>query len=258
MSVIEVAVRMAQRTVIACVRGYHRLDIAVREPFPEEPCLVVANHGFGTVADLSAWAALAAIQECTDRPVTSLMHDFAWTIGFGPVAELAGAVPAGHGAASAAFERGNHVLVFPGGDREAAKPWRRRNEVEFHGRSGFARLAIESGVPVVPIATAGAGESLVVLSDGRGLPSRLRLSRLMHTDVLPITVSVPWGLTVGLAMYLPYLPAPTKLDTVVLAAMRPAPGEDAAAFAARVHRAMQDEMDGLTAGRVPVLGRARP
>ena len=255
MSTRDAAVATARRACIAAVRTYNRLSISVLEPVPEQPCLFVANHGFGSVSDLNVWATQDAIGRCTQLPVTSLMHSFAWTVGFGPVAERAGAMPAGPEAAIEAFRRGNHVLVFPGGDREAAKPWSRRNQVEFHGRAGFARLAISQEVPVVPIVTAGAGESLLVLADGRGLPQRLGLRGFLHSDVLPVTISVPWGLSIGLGMYLPYLPAPTKLDTVVLGSMRPEPGEGAEAFAERVRLAMQAQLDRLTTDRVPVLGR---
>jgi hypothetical protein len=36
-------------------------------------------------------------------------------------------------------------------------------------------LAVEAGVPFVPVVTAGAGQSLLVLSDGRRLARALRL-----------------------------------------------------------------------------------
>lgn len=42
---------------------------------------------------------------------------------------------------------------------DAAKSWRDRNGICFAGRTGFARIAIEHGVPIVPVVTAGAGET---------------------------------------------------------------------------------------------------
>lgn len=71
---------------------------------------------------------------------------------------------------------------------------------------------------------------------------------------VPVSVSIPWGLSVGVAGMLPYLPLPTKLATAVLPAMRPLPDETAEAFAARVEQAMQLRLDELVANRTPVIG----
>jgi 1-acyl-sn-glycerol-3-phosphate acyltransferase len=119
----------------------------------------------------------------------------------------------------------------------------------FGGRSGYARLAIERGVPIVPIVTAGAGESLLVISDGRELAQRLGISQRFRLKALPVSLTFPWGLNLGLAGLAPYLPLPSKLVTAVLPAMYPEDGEDVAAFAGRVEAAMQQRMDELVATR---------
>lgn len=71
---------------------------------------------------------------------------------------------------------------------------------------------------------------------------------------MPVSVCVPWGLNIGVAGMLPYVPLPTKLITVVMAPMRPHPGESAEDFAARVEAAMQARLDQITANRMPILG----
>jgi 1-acyl-sn-glycerol-3-phosphate acyltransferase len=126
--------------------------------------------------------------------------------------------------------------------------------VNFHGRSGFASIAREAGVPVVPVVTAGAGESLFVATDGARIAAALQLPRLFRYNVAPVSLSIPWGISVGVAGLLPYLPLPTKLETTVLPSMRPGPDQDDDAFAARVQRAMQEAMDAMTADRRPLLG----
>src|SRR5262245_62796236 len=98
-----------------------------------------------------------------------LMHQLAWSVGVGPLLEPAGLRPAGREVALNALRTGVPVLVMPGGDLDGAKPWRERNRVRFQGRSGFARLAQEAGVPIVPIVITGAGDTLVNLSDGAWL-----------------------------------------------------------------------------------------
>ena len=53
---------------------------------------------------------------------------------------------------------------------------------------------------------------------------------------------------------LPYLPLPTKLQTRVLALTNADPGEDAEAYAERIHTAMQDALTEMTSHRRPLLG----
>lgn len=68
-------------------------------------------------------------------------------------------------------------------------------KIVFAGRRGFAQLAVDAGVPIVPVVTAGAGESLLILTDGQRLAPALRLDSLLRVKALPVAISGPWGLT---------------------------------------------------------------
>ena len=237
------------------VRRYSRLEVDLEVQSLSEPVLFVANHGFGGIFDLNVLAVGAALEDLAlERPVTFLTHQLAWTLGVGPLVERLGARPASPASAGEAFAAGQHVAVFPGGDLDAFKSWTHRNEVIFGGRGGFARLAMEHRVPIIPIVTAGGGESVLVLTDGEGLARALRLDRLLRLKALPVTVSVPWGINVGAVGLLPYLPLPTKLHTRVLQPILAGPDEDADSYAERVHSAMQDALTKMTAHRRPLLG----
>ena len=252
---IVTATMALRRLGIDFVRRYHRLGIDTETTTFDRPVLFVANHGFGGIFDLNVFATYAALEQLElDRPVTALTHQLAWTLGVGPLIEPLGARPAGHDSAREAFTEGNHVLVFPGGDVEAAKTWDERNQIIFGGRSGFARLATEHDVPIVPIVTAGAGESLLVISSGERLAKALRLDKLLRVKALPLSVSLPWGVNLGAVGLLPYLPLPTKLDTRVLSPIAAEPGEKPEAYADRVQSAMQHAMDEMTSNRKPLLG----
>jgi 1-acyl-sn-glycerol-3-phosphate acyltransferase len=238
--------RFVRQVGIDLVRYYNRLDVRVDEPLPDRPCLIVGNHGFGGIFDLNVLAVLGILDQlATDRPVTALTHQLAWTLRVGPLLQTFGSRPASRDSALKAFASGHHVLVFPGGDVEASRSFRHRNRVTFAGRAGFAKLALEADVPIVPVVTAGAGNTLFVLTDGQPLARRLGLDRLLRYKALPISISIPWGLNVGLVGLLPYLPLPAKLRSVVLSPMHPNSGEDAAAFAARVEATMQSALDEL-------------
>lgn len=238
-----------QRLCIEWVRRCHRLDLTGDLTAPEAPVLFVANHGFGGVFDLNVFAVLAAFDTMAlDRPVTILTHQLAWTLKVGRLLEPLGARPASRTTALKAVAEGHHVLALPGGDLDAFKDHRDRHRIVFGERTGFASLAMEAGVPLVPIVTAGAGDSLLVLSDGQRLARALRLDRTLRLKALPVSLSVPWGLNVGVVGLLPYLPLPVKISTRVLPAMTARPGETAQEFAGRVEAAMQETLTRLAAG----------
>jgi len=257
--VVDDAIAVAMSAISSAagdfVRRYHRLDIDAQIPAPRDPVLFVANHGFGGVVDLNVFAVRATLEALDlDRPVTILTHQLAWTLGVGRLLEPLGARPASRDSAAEAFADGQHVLVFPGGDKDAAKTFEQRNRVVFDGRHGFAQLAIEHQVPIVPVVTAGAGESLLVLASGERLARVLKLDKIFRVKTLPVSVSVPWGLNIGAVGMLPYVPLPTKLVTRVLPPMEAHDGEGAQEFAGRVEEAMQDALTALTEHRRPLLG----
>lgn len=63
------------------------------------------------------------------------------------------------------FGRGEAVLVFPGGGREVFKHRNEKYELVWKERVGFARLAIEHGVPIVPFASVGVEDMFEIVLD---------------------------------------------------------------------------------------------
>jgi 1-acyl-sn-glycerol-3-phosphate acyltransferase len=243
---LRAAAELLVRAGVAWVQRYHRLTVEIEAPSPNEPVLFVGNHGFGGVVDVNVYSALAALGELhRSRPLTLLAHQLAWFLKAGPLLEAAGAVPASREGAVTALDAGNDVLVFPGGDIEAMKPWPQRHRVLFEERSGFAALAIERGVPIVPVVTSGAGHTAIVLSDGRWLARMLSIDRRARQRTLPISIAAPYGLSIGLAGILPYVPFPARLRTAVLAPILPSSDDTPEALAGRTQATMQQAMDRL-------------
>jgi 1-acyl-sn-glycerol-3-phosphate acyltransferase len=60
---------------------------------------------------------------------------------------------------------GESILVFPGGGREVFKHKGEKYRLLWKERMGFARLAIEFGYPIVPVAAVGAEECYDILVD---------------------------------------------------------------------------------------------
>jgi len=67
------------------------------------------------------------------------------------------------------FQRGEAVLVFPGGGREVMKRKGEQYALIWKERIGFARLAIEHGVPIVPLASVGVEDMFEIVADAEDL-----------------------------------------------------------------------------------------
>lgn len=230
------------------VRGLARI--------PDGAALYVANHSGGFLSPDTWIFGLAVWRErgLAHVPV-ALAHDVVQAAPIvGPFVRRFGSVPASSGGAHRAFERGEKVLVYPGGDIDAFRPSSQRDDVVFGKRRGYVRLALREGVPIVPVVAAGSHEGWWVVSDGRALAKRLGTHRLLRTDVLPLTLSLPWGLTFGAP---PYVPLPTRIVIEVLEPIAfERAGEEAASDREyvercheRVHGAMQDALRRLAAER---------
>src|SRR5258707_12005983 len=94
-----------------------------------------------------------------------------------------GAVPARQENAVALLERDATVLVYPGGDLDAFKPYRERHVVKFGRRAGFIRTALATGAPIVPVVSVGAHESVYIVTDRRAIAERLPLKKLLRIEV---------------------------------------------------------------------------
>jgi 1-acyl-sn-glycerol-3-phosphate acyltransferase len=155
-----------------------------------------------------------------DRRVYGLMHPQMWKAMPPALAKLAaqiGSVNAHPKMAIAALRRGANVLVYPGGAQDLFRPHALRNRVCFWGNQAFIKLALREKVPIVPVISYGAHDTLMILGDGYALAQQLHawgMPWLFDIDpiVLPIYLGLPWGLAIG---PLPNLPLPVQIYTQV-------------------------------------------
>jgi 1-acyl-sn-glycerol-3-phosphate acyltransferase len=156
-----------------------------------------------------------------------------------------------------AFAVGAPVLVYPGGDVETFRPSWHSHRVEFAGRKGFVRLALDEGVPIVPVVSIGGQETALFLTRGQHLARALRLDRLARVKVLPISIGPPFGVNV---LDLPgRLPLPAKITIEVLPPInlreRFGPHPDVDAVYEHVTSIMQSALNRLADERtMPVVG----
>ena len=186
------------------VRGFDNLPA-------EGPMLLVGNHsGAATPPDLPILFTRWWRERGSDDPIYGLFHSFFINLpGIGKYVRRAGAIEAGHEAAEQVLRNGGNLVVFPGGDHEVFRPWSERNQIDFAGRTGFIKLALRTGVPIVPVVSCGAHETSIVLSRGEKLLKFMPHLRLMRVKVSPIVLGPPFGISLGM----PTLPLPAKITT---------------------------------------------
>ena len=196
---------------------YHRAEVRGLDNIPAEgPVLLVGNHSGGTlISDTFVFAQAFYDHFGPLRRFHQLAHDMVFQIpGVRGSLSRYGTVPASPENMRRALERDAALLVYPGGDHETYRPSWESAEIDFAGRTGFVRLAIEHDVPIVPIVAIGGQETALFLGRGRRFASLLRLDSLLRLKVLPAQIGPPFGVTV---LDLPgRIPLPAKITVRAL------------------------------------------
>ena len=201
----------------ALMNYYFRLDIDGWEKIPDQPSLLIGVHSGGPLT-MDAWTVAMAWWRHfnKDRSLHGTAHDVLMGApGLGTYFRRLGTIVPSRENISAAFEKGDDVILWPGGEVDAYRSWDKRDKAVLGGRTGFIRLAIREGVPIVPVATVGGHDTLFVLSEGRGLAKKLGLKKRMRSEVAPITLSIPFGVTLHLTPF-QHIPLPAKIRTEFL------------------------------------------
>ncbi|WP_205697352.1 lysophospholipid acyltransferase family protein [Conexibacter sp. SYSU D00693] len=238
---------------------WHRAEVRGLGNIPEEgPVLIVGNHSGGNMTpDTGVFTLAFSAYFGVERRFHQLAHNLVVSFpGLGFLRKY-GVVAASPENARQALEAGAALLVYPGGDHEVFRPSWQRHRVDFDGRRGFVRLALEHDVPIVPLVSIGGQETALFLSQGKGLARALMLDRTARLKSLPILLAPPWGLVVG--DFTGHVPLPSK---IVVEALPPihlreefGPEPDVDEVYEHVTRLMQDTLDALAAERrLPVVG----
>ena len=196
---------------------YFRLEIDGWDRLPDEPCLLVGVHSGGPLT-MDAWTVIMAWwrQFGETRALHGTAHDVLMNAPvLGQYFRRLGTISPSRDNIQAAFDRGDDVILWPGGELDCYRSWLDRDKAVLGGRKGFIRMAMRAGVPIVPVATVGGHDTLFVLSEGRGLAKLLNLKERMRSDVAPVTFSWPFGLALHLTPF-QHVPLPAKIRTQIL------------------------------------------
>ena len=196
----EQTIRRARSFLEYLRSHYWRVDVAGIEQLPSDgPVLLVANRSGILPYDGLMISHVVAESISERRRPRFLVADWLITLPFvQPYLARLGGVRACRENADRLLRTGRSVVAFPEGLKGAGKVFRQRYRLKRFGRGGVVRVAIEVGIPLVPVAVIGAEEAHPVLFKME------TLARSVGVSFIPVTPTFPLLGPLGL------LPLPSK------------------------------------------------
>lgn len=154
---------------------WHRYEVQGIEVLDEPGSkLILGYHGRAFAHDLIAlnWE----LYRRQGRIPVSIIHSFADD--FGPLRwmkEGMEAVTGDEASVQKVVQEGRHIVLLPGGNREANRSFRVRYQVDWGARLGYLKFALRHRLPIVPVASSGVDDAYIGLNDGYSLGKRLKL-----------------------------------------------------------------------------------
>jgi 1-acyl-sn-glycerol-3-phosphate acyltransferase len=207
---------------------YHRSTIVFEDKIPSDGgVLLVSNHGR---LDFDMFILIKLIFDSCGRFVR-IMADHLWfkLPLFRSIFPSVGAVEGNRSNAVSLLRSGQVVLTYPGGVPEIMASRFGYEHICWSGRTGFARVAIDAQVPVVPIASIGVNNGFVFLTNGKLLGSLLyhslfRMGPSYHSYRDPLVLGIlPIPLPFSTAVH---FPLPCKIQYVVGDPIQPTVGPE--------------------------------
>jgi nucleoside-diphosphate-sugar epimerase/1-acyl-sn-glycerol-3-phosphate acyltransferase len=168
-------------------KQWWRVEVRGMEHVPSSgAALVVGNHA-GTLPFDAMMVSLAIHDEHpAHRTLRMLAADLAFTLPLvAPLARKSGNTLACEEDARRLLGAGELVGVWPEGYKGLGKPFGERYRLRRFGRGGFVELALQTGVPIVPVAVVGSEEIYPMIGNLR------RAARLLGLPYLPVTPTFP-------------------------------------------------------------------
>ena len=197
---MDARVVAALRPLARLVARHHPVRLEGTEHLPDGPALLVGNHG---LLGYETLAFFHAVLERTGRLPLGLADRWFFRVpGLRGVLVRAGGMLGTADNARAALATGAWVVAYPGGAREVLK---RHNgakyRLQWERSRGFARLAAELGIPIIPFAAAGVDDTFDIVTTLRGSGRLLMRHAKYDLPVLwgrgPLPRAVPFWFRFG-------------------------------------------------------------
>lgn len=256
--------RKVGRMTLPIFELYYRAKWYGLENIPDDVFLGVGNHtGLHYMPESYLWLAKYHSEE-RNIPMVTLIHHMIHDLAVGvnlPVNEL-GFIEATRGNALTALKSGYSVTVYPGGDKDVARTYKDRYRIDFFSHLGYVKMALKAQVPILPIVGCGGGDTVFVINSGERIAEFVGLKKHFKVHTWPFFWSFPFGFHLG---HFPHfgVPLPAQVSMSVLEPIRlddyqPSDAEDPVIVReinCQVMDAMQNEMDRMAEGRIPIIGK---
>lgn len=211
-------IKRSHRIIKPIVDKYFRAEIRGMERIPKTQTIIITHHDGGVMPVNGICFGIHWYDQFGfDRPLYVLTHDLFHSL-WDPFSKLladSGLVRADRKVMDAVLAKGHSLLLFPGAARESFRTYWHRRDIDLGGRKGFIAQAIRWNLPITPLVSAGAHETVIVLAGGRRLAEALGIPKLVRSgDTLPVLAGLPWG--VWALPFLPQIPLPAKITSEVL------------------------------------------
>lgn len=167
------------------------------------PALYVSNHTI--YGGMDGPLIFLALYEAKDIVIRALGDHFHFKVpGWRKILADSGGVEGTRDNCHKLMEGGEHILVYPGGGREVAKRKGEQYKLAWKTRTGFARMAMEHGYPIIPVASVGADDAYDIHYDaydfkasklGRKLLENKTVNRLLRNGDVIMPFSTGLGFT---------------------------------------------------------------
>ena len=170
--------------VTPVINRWFRPEVRGLETFPSAGgALLVSNHSGGVLTpDWNVLAPALYRKFGYDRPLYTVAHYGVFFTPFRAALGRLGVIHASRDNAGEALRSGGLVLAFPGGDYDAFRPTLSQNVIDFGGRTGYVRTAMEAGVPIVPAVSIGGQETQLFVTRGNWLAKGLGTEAVSDRD----------------------------------------------------------------------------
>lgn len=151
------------------------------------PTLFIANHNVGAI--IESHSLLFEIDQ-SSRPIYGLNHKSLFKIPFvSRHFRKIGAVTADKETAELVLHEKCGLLIFPGGNRQAFRPWSQRHDNSFTWARGWAELAIKTQTPVIPVKFTGSHSVNPIIFTSKWFSKLLVLPYLLGVSLFPLSLA---------------------------------------------------------------------
>jgi 1-acyl-sn-glycerol-3-phosphate acyltransferase len=160
------------QAALSLIAGYFHATLEGQEHIPPRGgALLVSNHALFA---LDAVVLAALVIRDRGRHPRFLADRMLWRVPLlRSVIEAIGALPGDPAAARTLLQAGELVFVYPGGVDDSLKLSGERYQLKWKTRAGFARVAMQAGVPIIPVVGLGIDEMYTVLARERWIGRRV-------------------------------------------------------------------------------------